>query len=101
MPSPVPVEFLLTASKHSLQDFELSRLNHVAEMEKQLLAFIRQMAEEWAGAMVARLLIEEERLCNTGGNPLQEAFEFPYSRVVEVEPMFSAVQGRKRDAAAD
>lgn len=62
MPSPVPLDFLLSASKQSLQDLELSRLNHAAEIDKRLRALVRELADELATATVARLLMEDNRL---------------------------------------
>ena len=72
----VPVTFLLGASKKSLQEYSLSRLNHVKEMEKELRTLMRGMAEEMAGAMVAAILMEDARLGSIGGHPAQETLNF-------------------------
>ncbi|HYL62378.1 MAG TPA: hypothetical protein VE077_07125 [Candidatus Methylomirabilis sp.] len=54
-----PWEFLLTASRNSLQSFELSRLSHAAELRKELAALLNQWIEENSAAMLARWLLEQ------------------------------------------
>ena len=61
MPSPPtqpPWEFLLSASRNSLQSYELSRLSHAANLRKEIGALLDQWMEENACAMLARWLIE-------------------------------------------
>ena len=72
MPSPVSVEFLRTASRKSLEDLALIKLNHVSLLKKRLRETIDEMASEQADASLALLLIEQDRL----RDPLQHAFEF-------------------------
>ena len=72
----LPIEFLLSASRSSLNDFELSRLNLAALLAKRLRETLHEMVEENALAMLARLLIENEGLRGIGVNPLQECFNF-------------------------
>jgi hypothetical protein len=54
-----PWEFLLSASRNSLQSFELSRLAHAANLRKEITALIDQWLEENAAAMLARWLLEQ------------------------------------------
>jgi hypothetical protein len=54
-----PWEFLLSASRNSLQSFELSRLAHAANLRKEISALIDQWMEENAAAMLARWLLEQ------------------------------------------
>ncbi|MGH9743902.1 MAG: hypothetical protein ACRD51_16270 [Candidatus Acidiferrum sp.] len=54
-----PWEFLLSASRNSLQNFELSRLDHAANLRKEINALISQWMEENAAAMLARWLMEQ------------------------------------------
>jgi hypothetical protein len=54
-----PWEFLLCASRSSLQSFELSRLAHAANLRKEIVALIDQWIDENATAMLARLLIQQ------------------------------------------
>ncbi len=54
-----PWEFLLSASRNSLQSFELSRLAHAANLRKEIGALLDQWMEENAAAMLARWLMEQ------------------------------------------
>ncbi|MGB9466631.1 MAG: hypothetical protein WBR10_16105 [Candidatus Acidiferrum sp.] len=54
-----PWEFLLSASRNSLQSFELSRLAHAASLRKEIVALIDLWMEENAAAMLARLLLRQ------------------------------------------
>jgi len=61
MPSPrtaPPWEFLLSASRNSLQSYELSRLGHVSNLRKEIVALVDQWVEENSSAMLARWLME-------------------------------------------
>lgn len=81
-----PWEFLLSASRNSLQSYELSRLAHAANLRKEIGALLDQWMEENACAMLARWLIEQrdrppratehtsgEGLFSTNGNPMPES----------------------------
>src|SRR5882724_3304444 len=71
-----PWEFLLSASHTSLHSYELSRLNHAANLRKEIGALLDQWMEESASAMLARWLMEHrERSPNT-----VEAFSSAESR---------------------
>jgi hypothetical protein len=96
----VQIEFLLSASRSSLNDFELSRLNHAALLSKRLRETLHEMVEETALAMLARLLIENEGLRMTV-NPLQESFDFVGSNRVEPFATFGAPNRINANAAAD
>jgi hypothetical protein len=53
-----PWEFLLTASRNTLQSYELSRLSHAANLRKEITSLLDQWLAENAAAMLARLLID-------------------------------------------
>jgi len=53
-----PWEFLLSASRNSLQSYELSRLAHASNLRKEAGPILDQWVEELASAMVARWLLE-------------------------------------------
>jgi hypothetical protein len=57
--TPPPWEFLLTASRNTLQSYELSRLGHAANLRKEISSLLDQWLDENANAMVARWLIEQ------------------------------------------
>jgi hypothetical protein len=54
-----PWEFLLSASRNSLQSFELSRLGHAANLRKEIGALLDQWIDESSAAMLARWLMEQ------------------------------------------
>jgi len=54
-----PWEFLLSASRTSLQSYELSRLSHAANLRKEIAALLEQWIQENSEALLARWLIEQ------------------------------------------
>jgi hypothetical protein len=77
-----PWEFLLSASKNSLQNFELSRLSNAANLRKEIGALVDQWLADQASATVARLLLEErERTArlSEGASPAENAEPEPCS----------------------
>ncbi len=52
-------EFLLTASRNSLQSHELTRLSHAANLRKEIGTLMDQWREENSSAAVARRLIDQ------------------------------------------
>ena len=54
-----PWEFLLSASRNSLQSYELSRLSHAANLRKEIGALLDLWMEENSSAMLARWLMEQ------------------------------------------
>ncbi len=68
-----PWEFLLTASRNTLQSYEFSRLGHAANLRKEISSLLDQWLDENANAMVARWLIEQrERTVRDAAEPTQE-----------------------------
>lgn len=62
-----PWEFLCGASAFSLRSYELSRLNHAANLRKEIGRLLDQWLEENACALLARWLVEyEDRSDGTG-----------------------------------
>ena len=54
-----PWEFLLSASRTSLQSYELSRLSHAANLRKEITQLLDCWLEENTAAMLARWLMEQ------------------------------------------
>ena len=54
-----PWEFLLSASSSSLQSYELSRLNHAANLRKEITQLLDSWLEENASALLARWLMRQ------------------------------------------
>lgn len=57
-----PWDYLHQASSPSLQSFELSRLNHAANLRKEIAALLDEWIEETAEALLARWLREDCKL---------------------------------------
>ncbi|HEV3218506.1 MAG TPA: hypothetical protein VGZ48_01945 [Candidatus Acidoferrales bacterium] len=53
----LPYQFLLKASVPTLESFELSRLNHAANLKKQIADLIDQYLDETTAALLARAMI--------------------------------------------
>jgi len=67
-----PWEFLLSASRNSLQSYELSRLSHAANLRKEITQLLDSWLEENTAAMLARWLMEQrERPLPPMGNEEQ------------------------------
>jgi hypothetical protein len=73
-----PWEFLLTASRNSLQSYELTRLSHAANLRKEIGTLMDQWLEENSSAAVARWLIDQRERPNRGTDA-QNAAEEPSS----------------------
>ena len=54
-----PWKFLVSASRNSLQSYELSRLSHAANLRKEIGALLDLWLEENSAAMLARWLMEQ------------------------------------------
>ncbi len=70
-----PLEYLRELSESGLRRFEIARLNHAANLRKEMLHVMNNWLENVAEAMLARWLIENmERLRGIGDTP-QEALD--------------------------
>ncbi len=54
-----PWEFLLSASRNSLYSYELSRLNHAANLRKEIAQLLDTWLDENAAALLARWLMQQ------------------------------------------
>lgn len=72
-----PIDFLLVCSVTSLRDFELNRLNHAANLRKQLRIVADELLQAEAEAASARWLIEyRDQLVAARSNDSQMEIEF-------------------------
>src|SRR5579863_1955675 len=53
-----PLEYLRAASRTSLQSFELARLNHAANLKREIGALIDQWIQENSEATLARWMLD-------------------------------------------
>lgn len=86
-----PWDYLHEASEPSLESFELSRLNHAANLRKEIAALLEQWIEETAEAILARWVREDRKLPPQTGQPrldLLSHAESPFSppQAVSVRP---------------
>ena len=74
-----PLEFLLSASRNSLQSYELSRLSHAANLRKEIGALLDLWMEENSAAMLARWLMEQRERPQQGQQDVSSAESLPRS----------------------
>ena len=72
-----PWEFLLSASRSSLQSYELSRLSHAANLRKEIGALLDLWVEENSAAMLARWLMEQRERPPQAQHDVLPAEAFP------------------------
>jgi hypothetical protein len=56
-----PLDYLQAASRASLQSFELTRLNHAANLRQEIAALIDQWIQESSEAMLARWMLDHHK----------------------------------------
>jgi hypothetical protein len=76
-----PWDFLHKASSPSLESFELSRLNHTANLRKEIAALLEQWIAEAAEALLARWVREDRQLLPQPVDPpdILAQTELPFS----------------------
>lgn len=56
-----PLDYLQAASRASLQSFELTRLNHAANLRQEIAALIDQWIQETTEALLARWMLDHHK----------------------------------------
>jgi hypothetical protein len=56
-----PLDYLQAASRASLQSFELTRLNHAANLRQEIAALIDQWIQETSEALLARWMLDHHK----------------------------------------
>jgi hypothetical protein len=64
-----PWEYLHDASISSLQSYELSRLNHAANLRREISALMDQWIEDTTQAQLARWVLEDRTIPRTAPPP--------------------------------
>jgi hypothetical protein len=76
----LPYQFLLKASVPTLESFELSRLNHAANLRKQIEDLIEQYLDESTAALLARAMIL--RMHRSRPNSVEKKRQLPAPRFI-------------------
>jgi hypothetical protein len=99
-----PLDYLQAASRASLQHFELTRLNHAANLRQEIAALIDQWIQETSEAMLARWLLDHHKslqsspmspteVVRTLVDPVATLFpdpQLPISEIVPAPPRYAA-----------
>src|SRR5271168_2726731 len=56
-----PLDYLQAASRASLQSFELTRLNHAANLRNEISSLIDQWVQETSEALLARWMLDHHK----------------------------------------
>ena len=56
-----PLDYLQAASRASLQSFELTRLNHAANLRQEIATLIDQWIQETSEALLARWMLDHHK----------------------------------------
>lgn len=93
-------EFLHHASIPSLESFELSRLNHSANLRKEVAALLEQWIEEMAEARMARWIREHRNLPQRQPRPVdilpQPELPFSAPQPISIGPRHAERRLRSR-----
>jgi len=90
-----PLDYLQAASRASLQSFELTRLNHAANLRAEIAALIDQWIQETSEAMLARWMLEHHKSLQAApiSSPdiVRTLLESPASLFPESDPPISEI----------
>ena len=87
-----PLDYLHSASVSSLESYELSRLNHAANLRREIAALLDQWIEETVHAQLARWVLEDRALQqhSSACEPLAPQRQLPFE--VPVTPEITALR---------
>lgn len=109
-----PLDYLQAASRASLQSFELTRLNHAANLRQEIAALIDQWIQETSEALLARWMLDHHKspqsspmshaeVVHTLIDPVATLFpepDPPISDIIPAPPRYSAPRSPIKSAIA-
>jgi hypothetical protein len=109
-----PLDYLQAASRASLQSYELTRLNHAANLRQEIAVLIDQWIQETTEAMLARWMLDHHKslqassmspseIVRTLIDPASSLFpesQSPLSNVVPAPPRFADPSASAKAAMA-
>jgi hypothetical protein len=109
-----PLDYLQAASRASLQSYELTRLNHAANLRQEIAALMDQWIQETSEALLARWMLDHHKslqssplspteLVHTLVDPVATLFpesEPPIADMLPAPPRFVAARAPMKGAIA-
>ena len=92
-----PWDYLHQASDPSLESFELSRLNHAANLRKEIAALLEQWIEEAAEALLARWVREDRESAAEPRQPLDMFPQVPQPELPSPKPQTIDLRSRQAE----
>jgi hypothetical protein len=90
-----PLDYLQAASRASLQSFELTRLNHAANLRQEIAALMDQWIQETSEAMLARWMLDHHKSLQsspmTPSEVVRTMFDPPATLFPESQPTISDI----------
>src|ERR1039457_6574757 len=85
-----PLDYLRAASRTSLQSFELARLNHAANLRREIATLIDQWIQESSEATLARWMLDHHKSLHEPPSSASGAFSPSLEPASNLLPDFSA-----------
>jgi hypothetical protein len=90
-----PLDYLQAASRASLQSFELTRLNHAANLRQEIAALIDQWIQETSEALLARWMLDHHKSLQSSPLPAAEVLRTmidpPATQFPDIQPLLSEI----------
>ena len=81
-----PLDYLRAASRASLQSFELARLNHAANLRREIAVLIDQWIQESSEATLARWMLDHHKSLHEPPSSASGAFSPSLERAADPLP---------------
>jgi len=86
-----PLDYLRAASRASLQSFELARLNHAANLRREIAALIDQWLQETSEATLARWMLDHHKSLQDPPSSSADALNSTLEQVSDLLSDISAI----------